>query len=206
MKIAIFGTVGAGKSSISQELSNRLKFEIFPEPIDENPYFEDYYKDIKSYAFRMQIFMLTARSKQLFAAKDLKNKIFDRTIIEDPIFMNVGHKMGNVDDTDYKTYCDFFQYVVSENLKYPNDRLKFDLVVYLKVSDETSIRRINERGRSAELSIDNEYWRVLNESYEEYYQEHKNDFPFLVIDANNDDLNCKVEEVLAHIEKISKEI
>lgn len=199
MKIAVFGTVGAGKSSISKELSKRLNFEIFPEPIDDNPYFEDYYRDIKNYAFRMQIFMLTARSKQLFAAKDLKNIIFDRCIIEDPIFMDVCHKMGNINDTDYKTYCDFFQYVVSENLRYPNDRLKFDLVVYLKVSTETSIRRINERGRYAELSIENNYWKILNESYENYYQTHKNDFPFLVIDANNDNLDEKVNDVIAHV-------
>ena len=62
MRIAIFGTVGAGKSTVSSEISKRLGYEVFPEPIDDNPYFDDYYKDLKNTVFKMQIYMLAASS------------------------------------------------------------------------------------------------------------------------------------------------
>ncbi|SYV96002.1 Deoxyguanosine kinase, partial [Mycoplasma putrefaciens] len=158
MRIAIFGTVGAGKSTVSKEISKRLGYEIFPEPIEENPYFDDYYKDLKATVFKMQIYMLTARSKQLKQAQQLKDIIFDRTILEDPIFMKVNYDLGNVNPTDYKTYIDFYDNVVLENLKLPDERVKFDIVIYLKVSTKTSIKRIAQRGRPQELLIDNSYW------------------------------------------------
>ncbi|AME12626.1 Deoxyadenosine Kinase [Mycoplasma mycoides subsp. mycoides] len=125
MKIAIFGTVGAGKSTISAEISKKLGYEIFKEPVEENPYFEQYYKDLKKTVFKMQIYMLTARSKQLKQAKNLENIIFDRTLLEDPIFMKVNYDLNNVDQTDYNTYIDFYNNVVLENLKNSWKQTKF---------------------------------------------------------------------------------
>ncbi|SRX64091.1 deoxynucleoside kinase [Mycoplasma mycoides] len=174
MKIAIFGTVGAGKSTISAEISKKLGYEIFKEPVEENPYFEQYYKDLKKTVFKMQIYMLTARSKQLKQAKNLENIIFDRTLLEDPIFMKVNYDLNNVDQTDYNTYIDFYNNVVLENLK------------NLRVSTKTAISRIKKRRRSEELLIGEEYWETLNKNYEEFYKQNVYDFPFFVVDAELD--------------------
>ena len=157
MRIAIFGTVGAGKSTVSSEISKRLGYEVFPEPIDDNPYFDDYYKDLKNTVFKMQIYMLAARSKQLKQAQNLKNIIFDRTILEDPIFMQVNHDLGNVNDIDFKTYNDFYENVILENLKIPDERVKFDIVISLKVSTKKAKERIAKRGRSSEMLVDDDY-------------------------------------------------
>jgi deoxyadenosine/deoxycytidine kinase len=157
MRIAIFGTVGAGKSTVSNALSQRLHHEIFPEPIDNNPYFEDYYRDLKGTVFKMQIYMLAARSKQLKQAQQLKNIIFDRTILEDPLFMGVNYDLGNVNEIDYQTYQDFYDNVVLETLKLPDERVKFDIVVYLKVSVDKAIERIKKRGREQELLVGRDY-------------------------------------------------
>ncbi|QVK02282.1 deoxynucleoside kinase [Mycoplasma mycoides subsp. capri] len=186
MKIAIFGTVGAGKSTISAEISKKLGYEIFKEPVEENPYFEQYYKDLKKTVFKMQIYMLTARSKQLKQAKNLENIIFDRTLLEDPIFMKVNYDLNNVDQTDYNTYIDFYNNVVLENLKIPENKLSFDIVIYLRVSTKTAISRIKKRGRSEELLIGEEYWETLNKNYEEFYKQNVYDFPFFVVDAELD--------------------
>lgn len=148
MRIAIFGTVGAGKSTISEKISKKLNYEIFPEPIDNNPYFDDYYKDMETNVFKMQIYMLTARSQQLIKANSINNVIFDRTILEDPIFVAVNHDLGTMNDIDYKTYTDFYEQVVIPNLTH---RVEFDLVIYLKVSTDKAIERIKERGRIQEL-------------------------------------------------------
>ncbi|AOG60199.1 deoxyadenosine/deoxycytidine kinase [Spiroplasma helicoides] len=196
MRIALFGTVGAGKSTISEEISKILKYRIFPEPIDNNPYFDDYYKDMEANVFKMQIFMLTARSKQLLEAKKLENVIFDRTILEDPIFVAVNHDLKTMSDIDYKTYNDFYENVIIPNL---GNRSEFDLVIYLKLSTDKAIERIRERGRVQELETPREYWEVLNNRYDDYYEKRKSMFNFLVIDAEHDDLNKKMEIIMNKI-------
>nr|VZR98027.1 Deoxyadenosine/deoxycytidine kinase [Mycoplasma feriruminatoris] len=203
MKIAIFGTVGAGKSTISNEISKRLGYEIFKEPVEENPYFEQYYKDLKKTVFKMQIYMLTARSKQLKQAKNLENIIFDRTLLEDPIFMKVNYDLKNVDQTDYNTYIDFYNNVVLENLKIPENKLSFDIVIYLKVSTKTAISRIKKRGRPEELLIGDEYWEILNKNYEEFYNKNVYDFPFFVVDAELD-VKTQIELIMNKLNYMKK--
>jgi len=196
MRIAIFGTVGAGKSTVSKAISDQIDHEIFPEPIDDNPYFEEYYRDLKATVFKMQIYMLAARSKQLKQAQSLKNIIFDRTILEDPLFMGVNYDLGNVNEIDYHTYLDFYNNVVLETLKLPDERVKFDLVIYLKVSVDKAIERIKKRGRSQELLVGRDYWEKLVNRYEEFYQANKDDFPFVVIDAETDDFEQEMSDVM----------
>ncbi|ATZ16537.1 deoxyadenosine/deoxycytidine kinase [Entomoplasma freundtii] len=199
MRIAIFGTVGVGKSSVSKRISEELGYEIFPEPIDDNPYFEEYYKDMKNTVFKMQVYMLTARSLQLTQAKQLKNVIFDRTILEDPIFVKVNHELGNMNDVDFKTYNSFYDHVVMPSL---GERANFDLVIYLKASTDKAIERIKERGRIEELDMQRAYWDVLNKHYEEYYQKNKDKFNFLVVDAETDDMDAKMKIILEKIKSL----
>ncbi|WP_025362889.1 deoxynucleoside kinase [Spiroplasma culicicola] len=196
MRIALFGTVGAGKSTVSEEISKRLGYEIFPEPIDNNPYFDDYYKDMKANVFKMQIYMLTARSKQLLDAKVLQNVIFDRTILEDPIFVAVNHHLKTMNDIDYKTYTDFYEHVVIPNLGH---RSEFDLVIYLKVSTDKAIERIKERGRVQELDTPREYWEILNQKYDDFFERRKHMFNFLVVDAEGDNLEAKMDGIMEKI-------
>ncbi|AUB31366.1 deoxynucleoside kinase [Spiroplasma floricola] len=196
MRIAIFGTVGAGKSTVSEEISKKLGYKVFPEPIDNNPYFDDYYKDRKANVFKMQIYMLTARSQQLMEAEELKNVIFDRTILEDPIFVATNHDTGAMNDIDYKTYTDFYENVVVPNL---SDRGKFDLVIYLKVSTDKAIQRIRERGRYQEFDSPREYWDVLNKNYDNFFEKRKHMFDFLVVDAETDDLEEKMQFIMNKI-------
>ncbi|QIN43886.1 deoxynucleoside kinase [Mycoplasma capricolum subsp. capripneumoniae] len=205
MKIAIFGTVGAGKSTISQEISKRLGYEIFKEPVEENPYFEQYYKDLKKTVFKMQIYMLTARLKQLKQAKNLENIIFDRTLLEDPIFMKVNYDLNNVDQIDYNTYIEFYNNVVLENLKIPENKLSFDIVIYLRVSTKTAISRIKKRGRSEELLIGDEYWETLNKNYEEFYKQNVYNFPFFVVDAELD-VKTQIELIMNKLNSIKIQI
>ncbi|WP_342269276.1 deoxynucleoside kinase [Spiroplasma endosymbiont of Aspidapion aeneum] len=198
MRIALFGTVGAGKSTVSEEISKRLGHEIFPEPIDDNPYFDDYYRDMKNFSFKMQIYMLLARSKQLTMAKDMENIIFDRTILEDTIFIDALHQLGNLNDIDHKVLIDFFDNVILPSL---GTRARFDVVIYLKLSTKKAVERVISRGRAQELPTDYKFWDNLNMLYDKAYNQRKNKFNFLVIDAETDDLDKKVDEIIEALKK-----
>jgi len=198
MKIVLSGVVGVGKSTISRELAKLLKYKIMDEPVTSNPYLDDFYQNPLEYAFKMQVFMLMARSKQLKEAQNFNNVIFDRSILEDPIFVEILKAQNNMNDRDYEVYLNFYNNVIISSL-YFDPQIKPDLIVYLKANLENTIERINLRGRESEKHVPNEYWSLLNKKYEQWYEKEKNNFNFLVIDTN--DLTPKeiVQKIIDYI-------
>ncbi|HHO55416.1 MAG TPA: deoxynucleoside kinase, partial [Trueperaceae bacterium] len=84
MYIAIAGNIGAGKSSLTRILAKRYHLKAVYEAVDENPYLEDFYKDMRRYAFHSQIFFLSKRLEQhLEQVNKISRTIQDRTIYED---------------------------------------------------------------------------------------------------------------------------
>lgn len=200
MKIVLAGVVGVGKSTISAILADKLNFKIMAEPVDENPYLDDFYANPKEFAFKMQIFLLMARSKQLKAATQEENIIFDRSILEDQIFVEVLKEQGNFNETDYQVYYDFYNHVVVSSI-YFDPKIKPDLIVYLKVTTENAITRINQRGRESEKHVAASYWELLNQKYQAWYEKTKDQFPFLVLDANTKNPDEIVTEIIEAIKK-----
>ncbi|MGL5268602.1 MAG: deoxynucleoside kinase [Spiroplasma sp.] len=203
MKIVLAGVVGVGKSTVSSKLAEKLKFKIMQEPVATNPYLDKFYANPKEFAFKMQVFMLMARSKQLKDAIDEKNVIFDRSILEDPIFVEVLKTQNNIDDTDYQVYYDFYNHVVISSL-YFNPKIKPDLIVYLQVTTENAIKRIRQRGRESEKHVDVSYWELLHQKYHEWYLKQRDKLSFLVVDTNNKNSDEVVEEILKTIKSFAK--
>ena len=59
--VAVAGNIGVGKSTLVGLLSRRLGWEPFYEPVGENPYLADFYRDMRAWSFQSQIFFLTRR-------------------------------------------------------------------------------------------------------------------------------------------------
>ncbi|WP_308150062.1 deoxynucleoside kinase [Spiroplasma sp. AdecLV25b] len=198
MKIVLSGVVGVGKSTVSNQLSKQLKYKIMDEPVANNPYLDDFYQNPLQYAFKMQIFMLMARSKQLKDSQKLENVIFDRSILEDPIFVEVLKVQDNMSDRDYQVYLDFYNNVIISSL-YFDPQVKPDLIIYLRVDVDKAIERIKLRGRESEKNVPREYWKLLNDKYEQWYEREKKQFNFLVIDTNDitpDEIIKKITDYL----------
>ena len=65
MYIAIAGNIGSGKTTLTKMLSKHYGWKQVLEPVAENPYIDDYYKDISRWALNMEVFYLKQRFKNL---------------------------------------------------------------------------------------------------------------------------------------------
>ncbi|MDO7743458.1 MAG: deoxynucleoside kinase, partial [Pedobacter sp.] len=96
MHIAIVGNIGAGKTTLTSLLAKNYGWEALYEAVDNNPYLEDFYSDMKRWSFNLQIYFLNSRFQQIVdIEKHKRNVIQDRTIYEDAhIFAANLHEMG----------------------------------------------------------------------------------------------------------------
>ncbi len=59
--ITVAGNVGAGKSTLTKLVGERLGFETHYEKVDGNPYLEDFYTDQDKWGFHLQLYFLAQR-------------------------------------------------------------------------------------------------------------------------------------------------
>lgn len=161
--VAVAGNIGVGKSTLVRKLADQMGWEPYFEPVAENPYLEDFYQDMKTWAFHSQVYFLTHRLRSHRELMDFPTSVVqDRTVYEDAeIFARNLYLQGNIIERDYQTYRALFKLLI--NLLNPPD-----LVVYLRASVETLQNRIGQRGRKIESRISADYLRQLNELYEEW--------------------------------------
>ena len=161
--VAVAGNIGVGKSTLVGMLSAKLDWEPFYEPVTENPYLADFYGDMNAWAFHSQVFFLTHRLKAHDElARHPSSVIQDRSVYEDAeIFAHNLYLQGNITPRDYQTYRELYETLL-RFLPHP------DLVIYLRASAPTLMRRIASRGRDYERTISTEYIESLNLLYENW--------------------------------------
>lgn len=161
--ILVAGNIGSGKTSLTERLGNRLGWCTAFESVADNPYLPEFYKDMKSWSFHLQIFFLGHRAQQyLDLAGGPQSAILDRSIYEDAhIFARALHYLGNLNERDYHSYRRVFELVVA-NLPAP------DLLIYLRAPVEVLLDRIRSRGRPIEAGITGKYLSLLDSFYEDW--------------------------------------
>jgi len=161
--VAVAGNIGVGKSTLVALLSERLQWEPFFEPVGENPYLADFYRDMRQWAFHSQIFFLTRRLRSHRQLLDHPTSaIQDRSVYEDAeVFATNLYRQGLIGDRDFQAYRELYQVLV-EFLPPP------DLVIYLRAPVPTLLKRVHSRGRDYEKLISAEYLEQLNQLYEEW--------------------------------------
>lgn len=198
MFVGVSGLIGVGKSTLTRQLANELDTRVrsqnkdlgprgkriwrpYFEPVETNPYLEDFYKDIPRWTFNMQMFLLAQRFEQHQEVLwDSCHKlgggvVQDRTIYEDTIFARMHRDDGLMDDRDWATYINHF-HIMQGFLRYP------DVILYLRVEPEIAMTRINKRARSAEEGLPLHYLQKLHEGYEEFVEEMKRYTVVLTVD------------------------
>jgi deoxyadenosine/deoxycytidine kinase len=161
--IAIAGNIGAGKTELTKFLCKKYGLTPYFEPNERNPYLADFYRDMRTWAFRSQLFFLAHKFKlhqQLDQASGAL--IQDRTIYEDAeVFAKNLYRQRLIDKRDFSTYWELYE-AIRSSLFPP------DLMIFLKCPVATLRKRILLRGRSIERDIPAAYLRRLNRLYEEW--------------------------------------
>lgn len=101
--ILVAGNIGSGKTSLTARLGERLGWCTAYESVADNPYLPDFYADMKTWSFHLQIFFLGHRAQQhLDMWQDPRHAIIDRSIYEDAyIFARALYHLGNLSERDY---------------------------------------------------------------------------------------------------------
>lgn len=161
--VVLAGNIGSGKTTLVRMMCERLAWKPYFEPVTENPYLVDFYRDMAGWAFHSQVFFLTHRVR---SHRDLMDDpwsvVQDRSLYEDAeVFARNLYIHGRMSERDWGTYRELYRTVITL-LPAPN------LVVYLRASVPTLRKRIAQRGRGFEANISEEYLGELNALYEEW--------------------------------------
>jgi deoxyadenosine/deoxycytidine kinase len=177
-------------------LARHYGWEARFEAVDQNPYLEDYYRDIHRWSFNLEVFFLKERFRDLIDISKTDHTIVqDRTIFEGVyVFMQNNKAMGNLSDRDYETYMELFEQMMTV-VKYP------DLMIYLRASVPHLVGNIQKRARDYEQSIQLEYLENLNRRYDEFiYKMYKG--RVIVIEKDNLDYQNNPKDFAQIVDRI----
>ncbi len=198
--IVVAGNIGVGKSTLVEMVCGRLTCQPFYEPVAENPYLSDFYRDMNTWSFHSQIFFLTNRLRiHHDLVRAAGSVIQDRSIYEDAeIFAYNLFLQGNFSERDYNTYRTLYR-TLAEYLPPP------DLLIYLRASVPTLLHRIALRNRDYERGIGAPYLERLNALYESWI-EHFTLCPVLTIQADDLDYVAYPAHLEIIVEKVREKL
>ena len=200
MYIAVAGNIGSGKSTLTRMLAHHYGWEARYETVEENPYLEDYYRDIHRWSFNLEVFFLKERFRDLLAIEHAKHTIIqDRTSYEGVyVFMQNNKEMGNLSDRDYETYMELFEQMMSV-VRPP------DLLIYLKASVPHLVGNIQQRGREYEQSIQLDYLENLNRRYNDFiYNKYRGDV--MTVEKDGLDFLNNTKDLAKIIDRIDRQL
>lgn len=159
--VAMAGNIGAGKTTAAKLLSQTFGYELFDEPVVDNRFLADYYKDMRRWSFTLQLeFLIKRVQHHELIHRVPKSCIQDRTLYEDPeVFAKYLHGLGNMTNTELDLYYEYFERL-SVGLHKP------DKVICFTVPDVgTLMSRIEVRGRAEEKGMAAAFLEGLNGYY-----------------------------------------
>ncbi|EDV29105.1 uncharacterized protein TRIADDRAFT_63579 [Trichoplax adhaerens] len=173
--ISVAGITASGKTSVTKALSKSLCVPSFHEPVLDNNYLRDFYRNPRRHGFAVQVNLLNAHfQQQQQIVWQGRGGIQDRSIYEDLVYAKVLKDTGLMEEREYNTYTSLFNNL-SNFLKRPN------LIVYLDVTPEECKARIDKRGCKGESGITIEYLKCLQKGYEEFITEMSRVLPVIRI-------------------------
>lgn len=182
MRIEICGGIASGKTTLAN-LCSASSHTVLLEAFEENPFWEAFYSNPGKYIFETEVSFLLQHYHQIKAeAPDEGLFVCDYSFVLDRAYADVG-----LEGSKHEIFEQVYQ-EVRKDISQP------DLIVWLRCSAEEELRRIRNRGRSEEESIDIEFLSALNEAVYDRFDELQASVPSHVIDSTDRDFAHFEEE------------
>lgn len=177
--IYIIGSIGAGKSSLTELLAKDLNVPYYLESVDNGlikGMLRKFYsagKESRSQVSAMlQVAFLTVRYQQLKQAIAEPNAVLDSNLLSDHILARNLYDRGEMDKEAYNVYLTLNQEMQSNVNGSPWNGFP-DLIVYIDIDPEHEIEMIQSRSRDMEdIRKDAgliDYYRSVNDAYTRWY-------------------------------------
>jgi deoxyadenosine/deoxycytidine kinase len=208
--IVLSGTIGAGKTSLTDLLAEHLGSQAFYESVDDNPILPLYYENPKKYAFLLQNYFLNKRLDNIRDAQGNPLNIIDRSIFEDLLLFRTIADLDRATQTEVQIYGDLLNNMM-EQVDFSDDAVvkNPDLLIYIHVSFDKMLERIKKRGRDYEqIEHDSglyDYYKTLNERYTKWFEQYDRS-PKLSIDGDKFDFVADPEAATAVLAQIDAKI
>ncbi len=192
--ITIEGNIGAGKTTLSRQLSDDWEARLILEQFSDNPFLPHFYKDPERHAFTVELFFMTERHKQLQEAFSNTNLFRPLTISDYFFYKTLLFAGKNLKDDEYRLFRRLFQVL---NSTFP----KPDILLYLHRPVEVLLQNIAKRGRVYEQEISPDYLNNIQTAYLDYFKT-ETEIPVVVLDlgdvmfAQDDTAYLKIQTIL----------
>ncbi len=175
--IIIEGNIGAGKTTLAQQIASHFDALIMLENFADNPHLASFYKNPKAHAKALEIYFLKERSNAInsFWKKNQATKV----IADFSFFKSAIFSQNNLSSEDFKLFCSDYEAAL-EKQPLPS------LIVYLEAPISFHLQRIKKRARPFEQEITIDYLEKIEEAYAKFFRNNPN-IPVLKISTENRD-------------------
>jgi 2-amino-4-hydroxy-6-hydroxymethyldihydropteridine diphosphokinase len=156
--IAIEGNIGAGKTSLAQQIASDFNAKLILERFKENPFLPKFYQEPSRYAFPLEMSFLADRYQQLVEDITQYDLFKDCVVADYDVYKSMIFAKITLSEEEHSLYKKLF-YLMHKELPKP------DLYVYLFQTTERLLENIKKRGRKYEQSIEADYLMKINEGY-----------------------------------------
>ena len=158
--VAVAGNIGCGKSTLVHVLCEHYGVRPLYEPNEANPYLKDFYADMRTHAFKSQMWFLAQKFRMHQSLDRLAEPVIqDRTVWEDAEIFAAGLRSSRyIKQRDWDLYQEFYA-GIQDAIRPP------DVLFYLHAPVRVIRRRIRQRGRTEEQRISARYIRQLSDRY-----------------------------------------
>ena len=194
--LAVDGPIGAGKTTMVEKLAERYESVKVLEDI-ENPFLEDFYRDVPGAAFQTELYFLLSRFKQQLDL--VQPELFSRLLLADYAFQkNRIFAYTNLSDDELMIFDKLFL-LLEPQVPKP------DLVLFLTADVGTCLQRVKQRKMNAERSMSEKYVSELIDAYNHYYY-HYNASPLLVVDTRHLDFANQTQDFDELVNQLARPI